>query len=194
VASTDFLLLMEWLCKHHLSSSPGLRFSQLLEVNLHQYEDELESILVLFRAQPSGGKEPPLELEIAVRHVEPADRGRNNNLAGQPALKLALSLFLVIQQIYRFFFFCLIEMEFVFCLVFLFFLKQSCRRHFFRNALLFFHRTDILSSSFFSCFPPFLLLVMNPMCRFVIKQIFPSIFLAVEHIPCLILKVVTNEK
>ncbi len=81
MASPDFLLLMEWLCKHHLASTPGLRFAQLLEVNLHQYEDELESILVLFRAQPSGAEEPPLELEIAVRHVEPADRGRNNSLA-----------------------------------------------------------------------------------------------------------------
>jgi hypothetical protein len=99
VASPDFLLLMEWLCKHHLTSTPGLRFSQLLEVNLHQYEDELESILVLCRAQPSGAKEPPLELEIAVRHVEPADRGRNINLASLSALNIALSLFIVIQQI-----------------------------------------------------------------------------------------------
>jgi hypothetical protein len=116
VASPDFLLLMEWLCKHHLASTPGLRFSQLLEVNLHQYEDELESILVLCRAQPSGAKEP-LELEIAVQHVEPADRGRNNSLASQSALKMASSLFIVIQHIHRFFF-CPSEMELVFCLVF----------------------------------------------------------------------------
>jgi len=77
VPTPDFLLLMEWLCKHHLAATPHLQFTQLLEVNLHQYKDELDAILLLFRAQPRGEAEP-VELEIAVRHVEPADRGKKN--------------------------------------------------------------------------------------------------------------------
>ena len=74
----DFLLLMESLCKLFLATDPAtsaLQFAKTLEVTVHKYKDDLDSILVYFQAKPRGEAAEAVELEIAVRHAEPSDLG-----------------------------------------------------------------------------------------------------------------------
>ena len=81
MATADFLLLVEWLCRSHLAAAAAaageLQLGRVLEVTVHKYKDDLDAILVHFQARPTDGRQAadPVELEIAVRHPEPADLG-----------------------------------------------------------------------------------------------------------------------
>jgi hypothetical protein len=78
VATADFLLLMEVICKTFLSADTDMsswQFDKVLEVTVHKYKDDFDSILVNFQAKPSGESQLVV-LEVAVRHVEPPDLGK----------------------------------------------------------------------------------------------------------------------
>jgi hypothetical protein len=77
VASPDFLLLMEVICKNFLSANANMstwQFVKVLEVTVHKYKDDFDSLLVYFQVKP-GGETQLVEMEIAVLHVEPPALG-----------------------------------------------------------------------------------------------------------------------